>query len=56
MQSALAASAGHREVRLYTHALFATNVTLYEKLGYRVWREEEFMGGICLHMSKQLTS
>lgn len=50
----LAVSSGHREIRLYTHALFAANVALYEKLGYRTWREEEFMGGICLHMSKRL--
>lgn len=50
----LAASSGHREVMLYTHARFAANVALYEKLGYRIWREQEFKGGICLHMRKTI--
>jgi ribosomal protein S18 acetylase RimI-like enzyme len=50
----LAASQGFAEVRLYTNKLFAANVAFYESLGYRVYREEEFRGGIAVHMSKAL--
>jgi ribosomal protein S18 acetylase RimI-like enzyme len=49
----LAASEGFGEVRLYTNKLFAANLQLYAKLGYRVTREEIFAnGGIAVHMSK----
>jgi len=48
----LAASLGFAEVRLYTNKLFAENVAFYERLGYGVYREEEFRGGIAVHMSK----
>jgi GNAT superfamily N-acetyltransferase len=48
----VAASLGHDEVRLYTNKLFAENVQLYSKLGYQVDREEQFTGGIVVHMSK----
>jgi GNAT superfamily N-acetyltransferase len=51
---ALAASFNFREVRLYTNKLFAENVQLYLRLGYRVDREEEVTGGTAVHMSKQL--
>ena len=50
----LAASLGFAEVRLYTNKLFAENVAFYAKLGYRVYREEEFRGGIAVHMSKAI--
>lgn len=50
----LAASLGYRETRLYTNKLFAANLVLYGRLGYRVDREEEFKGGIAVHMSKRL--
>ncbi len=50
----VAASVGYREVRLYTNKLFAENVRLYGRLGYRVDREETFTGGIVVHMSKAL--
>jgi GNAT superfamily N-acetyltransferase len=50
----LAASFNFREVRLYTNKLFAENVQLYLRLGYRVDREEEVTGGTAVHMSKQL--
>ena len=50
---ALAASFNFREVRLYTNKLFAENVQLYLRLGYRVDREEEVTGGTAVHMSKQ---
>ncbi|WP_246731819.1 GNAT family N-acetyltransferase [Methylocapsa sp. S129] len=49
-----ARASGFRETRLYTNKLFAGNVRLYERLGYRVDREEEFKGGVAVHMSKSL--
>lgn len=50
----LAASAGYAEVRLYTNKLFAANVGLYQRLGYRIDREEALNGGTAVHMSKRL--
>ena len=50
----LAASLGNDAVRLYTNKLFAENVQLYSQLGYQVDREEEFAGGIVVHMSKSV--
>jgi GNAT superfamily N-acetyltransferase len=50
----LAASLGHDEVRLYTNKLFAENLQIYSKLRYHVDREEEFTGGIVVHMSKSV--
>lgn len=52
----LAASLGFGETRLYTNRLFAENVRLYGKLGYRVDGEEAFEGGIVVHMSKPIDS
>ena len=51
---ALAASEGRAEVRLYTNKLFAENVAFYGRLGYRVYLEEPFKGGVIVHMSKRL--
>ena len=51
----VAASLGHSETRLYTNKLFEANLQLYQKLGYRVDREEHFSGGIAVHMSKYLS-
>lgn len=48
----VAASLGQRETRLYTNRLFAANVRFYQKLGYRIYREEAFRGGFAVHMSK----
>lgn len=50
----LAASQGHAEIRLYTNKMFAENVSFYERLGYRIDREESFGGGIIVHMSKRV--
>jgi GNAT superfamily N-acetyltransferase len=50
----VAASLGHEIVRLYTNKLFVEYVQLYSKLGYQVDREEEFTGGIVVHMSKSV--
>ncbi len=51
---ALAAAAGHAEIRLYTNKLFAENVNLYQKRGYRIDREETWTGGVIVHMAKRL--
>jgi len=51
---ALAAAQGRAEIRLYTNKKFAANVRLYEKLGYRLDREELFGGGVIVHMSKRV--
>jgi ribosomal protein S18 acetylase RimI-like enzyme len=48
----IAASLGHGEIRLYTNKLFAQNIELYRKLGYRVDREEVLTIGVVVHMSK----
>jgi ribosomal protein S18 acetylase RimI-like enzyme len=48
----VAASLKYPVIRLYTNKLFAGNVRLYQRVGYRVDREEEFLGGITVYMSK----
>jgi ribosomal protein S18 acetylase RimI-like enzyme len=48
----IAVSSGHGEVRLYTNKLFAENIELYRKLGYRIDREEVLTIGVAVHMSK----
>jgi ribosomal protein S18 acetylase RimI-like enzyme len=48
----IAASLGHGEIRLYTNKLFAQNIELYRKLGYRIDREEVLEIGVAVHMSK----
>ncbi|MDY0871322.1 GNAT family N-acetyltransferase [Dongia rigui] len=50
----LTRAAGFDTIRLYTNKLFAANVTHYQKLGYTHDREEDFRGGIIVHMSKRL--
>jgi ribosomal protein S18 acetylase RimI-like enzyme len=52
----LAASSGFDEIRLYTNKLFAENVRLYGRLGYKVDREEQLKGGVAVHMSKPIES
>ncbi len=52
----VAKSRGYGQVRLYTNKLFAENVRLYLRLGYRVDREEEVKNGIAVHMRKSLSS
>lgn len=50
---AVAAARGLGYVRLLTNGLFASNVVLYQRLGYRVDREEPFaQGGTTVYMSK----
>ncbi|HLZ66320.1 MAG TPA: GNAT family N-acetyltransferase [Aliidongia sp.] len=50
-----ATAAGHTEIRLLTSAAFGANVALYSRLGYSVDRQEPFMGGTTVYMSKKLT-
>jgi ribosomal protein S18 acetylase RimI-like enzyme len=50
----IAASSGHAEIRLYTNKLFAENIELYRRLGYRVDREEVLAIGVAVHMSKSM--
>ena len=50
----LAASLGLRELRLYTNKQFTGNVDFYRRRGYAVDREEPFMGGFTVYMSKAL--
>jgi GNAT superfamily N-acetyltransferase len=52
----VAAALGHGEIRLYTNKLFAANVELYLRLGYRVDREESWAGGVIVHMAKPIRS
>lgn len=48
----LAASLGYSEIKLYTNRHFTGNQAFYERLGYRVEREEDFMGGVTVHMQR----
>ncbi|MBM2713106.1 GNAT family N-acetyltransferase [Mesorhizobium caraganae] len=50
-----ARAAGRRELRLLTNGAFEANVLLYKRHGYSVDREEPFMGGMTVYMSKRLT-
>ncbi len=45
---------GCPEIRLLTNGAFAANVALYRKYNYAVDREEEFMNGKTVYMSKKL--
>jgi ribosomal protein S18 acetylase RimI-like enzyme len=51
---AMAAAMEFGMLRLYTNKSFAENVALYQRLGYRVDREEEFRGGVTVYMSKRI--
>ncbi len=50
----LARELGYREIRLYTNQRFVENITLYQKLGYRIDHEEVVPVGVVTHMSKLL--
>ncbi|KRB21921.1 GCN5 family acetyltransferase [Mesorhizobium sp. Root695] len=49
-----ALEAGHSEIRLLTNGAFEANVSLYRKHGFVIDREEPFMGGMTIYMSKKL--
>jgi GNAT superfamily N-acetyltransferase len=51
----LAASLRLPELKLYTNQQFATNIEFYSRHGFAVDREEPFMGGFKVHMSKHVT-
>jgi len=50
----LAVEAGRAKLLLYTNGLMAENISLYQKLGYRIEREEPFGTSIQVFMSKVL--
>jgi GNAT superfamily N-acetyltransferase len=45
---------GHRDLRLLANAVFKSNISLYKAVGYRIDREEPFMGGTAVYMSKKV--
>jgi ribosomal protein S18 acetylase RimI-like enzyme len=49
-----AVEAGLRELRLLTNGAFEANVLLYKRFGYAIDREEPFMNGTTVYMSKSL--
>lgn len=49
-----AVGAGCFEIRLLTNGAFQANVLLYRRLGYAMDREEDFMNGTTVYMSKKL--
>ncbi len=50
----LAASLRLQELKLYTNKRFLSNIELYRRLGYTIDREEPFVGGFIVHMSKRI--
>ncbi|MER9138664.1 GNAT family N-acetyltransferase [Mesorhizobium sp. M0830] len=50
-----AIEAGRVELRLLTNGAFEANVSLYRRHGYVVDREEPFMNGVTVYMSKRRT-
>lgn len=50
-----ALEAGRAELRLLTNGAFEANVLLYKRHSYTIDREEPFMGGMTVYMSKRLT-
>ena len=50
----MAISLGHKIMRLYTNQRFTTNIALYERLGYRIDREEAVNVARVVHMSKTI--
>ncbi|RWC71333.1 MAG: N-acetyltransferase [Mesorhizobium sp.] len=50
-----ALQAARLELRLLTNGAFEANVLLYKRHGYTIDREEPFMGGMTVYMSKKLT-
>jgi len=50
----VARSAGLGTVRLYTHRLMATNIALYERLGYTITTRDTHEGRPVVHLAKAL--
>ena len=53
---AKAREAGRHELRLLTNGAFEANVSLYRRQGYTIDREEPFMNGTTVYMSKRIAS
>lgn len=51
---AVARSAQLRKVRLYTHRLMASNIALYERLGYAITARDTSEGRPVVHLAKTL--
>ena len=51
-----AVETGCRELRLLTNGAFEANVRLFHGNGYRIDREEPFMSGTTVYMSKRLAT
>jgi ribosomal protein S18 acetylase RimI-like enzyme len=51
----IAAEAGLPKLLLYTNSLMVENIALYERLGYRIEREQPFGASIQVYMSKSVT-
>ena len=49
-----AREAGYSRIRLYTNALMAENIALYQYLGYRETHREPFHGLVLVHLAKTL--
>ena len=49
-----AISRGLSEIRLHTNGAFDSNIALYQAINYRIDREEPFMGGTRVCMSKKI--
>jgi ribosomal protein S18 acetylase RimI-like enzyme len=52
----IASSRGLPEIRLLTNGAFKPNIALYAAIGYRIDREQAFMGGTAVFMSKKISS
>jgi ribosomal protein S18 acetylase RimI-like enzyme len=50
----VASARGLPEIRLLTNGAWGSNIALYQALGYRIDREEPFMGGTAVYMSKTI--
>lgn len=50
----LASARGYGRIRLYTNQRFEANIALYQRVGYRIDREEAVSAGVVIHMSKAL--
>jgi ribosomal protein S18 acetylase RimI-like enzyme len=50
----VASARGQSDLRLLANAVFESNIELYKTVGYRIDREEPFMGGVAVYMSKKV--
>jgi ribosomal protein S18 acetylase RimI-like enzyme len=50
----VALARGQSDIRLLANAVFESNISLYKAVGYCIDREEPFMGGTAVYMSKKV--